>query len=223
MTLSPLQLVVNWQVFAICLLSHTSCYISQWPNQWERANFNTSAPKPHFDEIRKVEHLLKTTHHAKFQFDPTTWVVSANTQFATVRFLSLSLPHAVNCVSSVLALSIISIFCHSNISRTAVRICAKFTGKTCLVPCSLEGVWMSRSKVKGQGHLGQNWKNCCIIPTDNALYKACAVCCKSRHPAADRTIPSQPGVTGWRECTLTATCVWCMFGKTSLALVLASF
>jgi len=30
----------------------------------------------------------KTTHHAKFHFDPTTWVVSANTQFASVGFLS---------------------------------------------------------------------------------------------------------------------------------------
>jgi len=42
------------------------------------------------DEIRTLEHPPKTTHHAKFHFDPTTWVVSANTQFATVRFLSLS-------------------------------------------------------------------------------------------------------------------------------------
>jgi len=27
---------------------------------------------------------MMTTHHAKFHFDPTMWVVSANTQFATV-------------------------------------------------------------------------------------------------------------------------------------------
>ena len=33
---------------------------------------------------------MKTTHHARFHFDPTTWVVSANSQFAIVRFLSLS-------------------------------------------------------------------------------------------------------------------------------------
>jgi len=34
---------------------------------------------------------LKSTRHAKFHFDATTWVVSANTQFATVGFLFLSL------------------------------------------------------------------------------------------------------------------------------------
>jgi len=43
-----------------------------------------------FDEIRILELPSKTTHHAKFHFDPTTWVVSANTPFATVGFLSLS-------------------------------------------------------------------------------------------------------------------------------------
>ena len=42
-----------------------------------------------FDEIRILERL-KTSHHAKFHIDPTTWVVLANTQFATVGFLSLS-------------------------------------------------------------------------------------------------------------------------------------
>ena len=37
------------------------------------------------DEIRSLQnYLLKITHHAKFHFDPTMWVVSANTQFATV-------------------------------------------------------------------------------------------------------------------------------------------
>jgi len=43
-----------------------------------------------FDEIRTLELHLKTTHHAKFHFDPTAWVVSANTQFDTVGFLSYS-------------------------------------------------------------------------------------------------------------------------------------
>jgi len=33
---------------------------------------------------------MKTTRHTKVHFDPTMWVVSANTQFAIVRFLSLS-------------------------------------------------------------------------------------------------------------------------------------
>jgi len=36
----------------------------------------------------------QATHHAKFDFDPTTWVVWANSQFATVSgvFLSFFLP-----------------------------------------------------------------------------------------------------------------------------------
>jgi len=35
-------------------------------------------------------YLLKTTHRAKSPFELTTWVVSTNTQFGTVGFLSLS-------------------------------------------------------------------------------------------------------------------------------------
>ena len=38
--------------------------------------------------------------------------------------------------------------CVWNISGTAERICAKFTGKTCLVPRSVGRVWRSRSKVQ---------------------------------------------------------------------------
>jgi len=36
----------------------------------------------------------QVTHHAKFDFDPTTWVVWVNSQFATVSgvFLSFFLP-----------------------------------------------------------------------------------------------------------------------------------
>jgi len=41
-------------------------------------------------EIRNLELPLETTHHAKFYLDPATWLVSANSQFTTVRFLSLS-------------------------------------------------------------------------------------------------------------------------------------
>ena len=37
----------------------------------------------------KLEHqnYPRRLPHAKFDFDPTTWVVWANAQFATVRFL----------------------------------------------------------------------------------------------------------------------------------------
>ena len=47
--------------------------------------------------------------------------------------------------------------CVWNISGTAERICAKFAGNTCLIPHSeTHGrVWMSRSKIKGQGQQGQ--------------------------------------------------------------------
>jgi len=42
-----------------------------------------------FDDTRTLNYRQKTTHHVKFHFDPTTWVVLENTQFATVGFLSL--------------------------------------------------------------------------------------------------------------------------------------
>jgi len=37
---------------------------------------------------------------------------------------------------------------------------------------------------------------------------------RTQQSAADDTIAWPPGVTGSRECTLTAACVWYMFGKT---------
>ena len=45
-----------------------------------------------FDETGNLKLPSKTTLHAKFNFNPTTWVVWANTQFATVRFLFICLP-----------------------------------------------------------------------------------------------------------------------------------
>jgi len=38
-------------------------------------------------------YLLKTTHHAKFHFNLTMWVVSATTQFATVAEKTISGVH----------------------------------------------------------------------------------------------------------------------------------
>ena len=37
--------------------------------------------------VNSVNH--NHAHHAKFHFDPTTWMVTANTQFAIVGFLSV--------------------------------------------------------------------------------------------------------------------------------------
>jgi len=51
---------------------------------------------------------------------------------------SIPLSHAVNCVRFCFGAVCGFFACESNISRTAKRICAKFTGKTCLVPRSEE-------------------------------------------------------------------------------------
>ena len=69
----------------------TSCCISQCINQWKRAYFDphsSETTKPILMKFEPYNYLKRTTHCAKFQFDPTTWLVSANTQFATVRLIS---------------------------------------------------------------------------------------------------------------------------------------
>jgi len=78
------------------LYSSTSCCISQWPSQWGWANFDPppTAPKPLIrlwwnSNLRttiwrppKMQNFISIRRRG--------WVVLANTQFATVRFLSLS-------------------------------------------------------------------------------------------------------------------------------------
>jgi len=61
---------------------------------------------------------------------------------------------------------------------------------------------MSRSKVTGQGHQVQKTKNCWVILL-TMHRKACALR-RTLHAAADDATASQPGVTGWRQYTLTA-------------------
>jgi len=46
-----------------------------------------------FEKNRTLELSRKTTHHAKFHFDPTMRVLSANTQFATVTEKTISGVH----------------------------------------------------------------------------------------------------------------------------------
>jgi len=42
-------------------------------------------PLPIWIKLDMYNYTPQATHHAKFDFDPTTWVVYANSQFATVR------------------------------------------------------------------------------------------------------------------------------------------
>jgi len=75
----------------------------------------------------------------------------------------------------------------------AERICAKFTGKTCLVPRSDEfECQVSTSKVKG--HEGQKMRSALPSPPSSDGME-CARC-KCRHAAAAGTIPSLRG-GGW--------------------------
>jgi len=66
------------------------------------------------------------------------------------------------------------------------------------------------SKVKGQGHQGQETR--CSLPSPAAATKWNAL-------AANNVIQQQMGP--FRRCrgVISAACVWFMFGKTSLALV----
>jgi len=61
----------------------------------------------------------------------------------------------------------------SNISGTAERICAIFTGKTCLVLAQTS----LNVKVKGQGHQGQ--KTSSVLPSHRAAYKWYAIAANS--------------------------------------------
>jgi len=97
--------------------------------------------------------------------------------------------------------------CHSNISGTAQRICAKFTGETCLVPRSD----ILKFKVKGQGHQGQKH----AVHTDHTRQR------RNRTRSLQMTSRS----SGRHHSVaagevISAACVLSMFGKTSLALVI---
>jgi len=66
------------------LYGNTSCCISKWPVQRKRVNFDPL----HISET--ALQVLITRMRTISRRPPTTWMVSANTQFATVTFLSLS-------------------------------------------------------------------------------------------------------------------------------------
>ena len=96
------------------------------------------------------------------------------------------------CFSAVCNFLFFLFVCASNISRTAERICAKFTGKTCLVPRSEEFKCQSqRSKIK----VTRN-KNAFSTPVTLGSVRMVSARCKQRAAAADGTIPSLPGAAG---------------------------
>ena len=152
-----------------------------------------------FDETRNIELPPEDHPPAKFHFDTTMWVVSANTQFVTVRFLSLSLPHA----SKVLFLALCDFLfvCETNISETIKGFASDSQGRC---------IWfLARTslnvKVKGQRSKSSGTKPGKTAESSPLTMhcNACNVRCKP-HATGDGTSASQPGVTGWRECTLTA-------------------
>jgi len=78
----------------------------------------------------------------------------------------LLLPHTVNCVTfffSTVNFFVFHFVCESNISGTAERICAKFTGKTCLVPRSDE------FECQGQRSRWPRTKTHCPVPSPPPL------------------------------------------------------
>ena len=77
-------------------------------------------------------------------------------------------------------------------------------------------------KVKGRGHQGQ--KTCLPLPSPSGSVRMVCARCKQRAAAAGGTTwngavrkpPTSP-LPGWR--VISGACMWCTFGKTSLALV----
>jgi len=88
------------------------------------------------------------------------------------------LPHAVNCTRFCFCRCLRLFVCVWNISGSAERICAKFTGNTCLVPLSDEfedqgqrskvKVTMDKNGVFGW-YLGKRWKDLRHIHTENVF------------------------------------------------------
>jgi len=113
-------------------------------------------------------------------------------------------PHASRVL--FLALSVTLLFfhfvCHSNISGTAEQICAKFTGKTCLVRRSKE------FECQGHGHQGQKMR--CALRSTPAATKWNALA--ENDVIQQRTAPFRR----CREGVISPACVRSMFGKTSL-------
>ena len=74
-------------------VSTSCCIISQWTDQWERANFDPQQLRNRFidfDETRTLELTPDDHPPFKISFRSDDVVISANTQFTTDRCLSFS-------------------------------------------------------------------------------------------------------------------------------------
>jgi len=73
------------------LYGSTSCCISQWPKYNGKWRFSTTrsgkTTEPILIKLDIYKYTLEATRYADFDFDTATWVVWANSQFAT-KFLS---------------------------------------------------------------------------------------------------------------------------------------
>ena len=131
------------------------------------------------------------------------------------------LPYANKVLFLVLSMTFLFV-CEWNtgIWGTAERICAKFTVMTCLVSSSDEFECQGQtSNVKvTRDKTGKTAESSPLT----VHYKACAVrrTLQVTSRSSRRHNSVAVGVTGWRQCTMTAACMRFVFGKTSLALVI---
>jgi len=113
-----------------------------------------------------------------------------------------------NYYRTLLALSAISFFLFFFVCLSLKYLgnCAKFTGKTCLIPHSDE------FECQGQRSRSPGTKTRCALPSPPAPYEWYALA--ANNVRQQRTGP-------FRRCRgmISGACVWSMFGKTSLALV----
>jgi len=115
----------------------------------EDATWYGSRPRPRPHCIRRDPSSPPKGHSSPPIFGSCLlWPRSPISATAELLLIITSLPHAMNC-GRFCFWRRQSVFCVSNISGTAEHICAKLTGKTCLVPRydEFEGQGQ-RSKVK---------------------------------------------------------------------------
>jgi len=110
--------------------------------------------------FRVLSHLPQYCRHDESMLSLKLFVVNVSSANLTVSRL---LPDAVNCVRFCFqrCLWLFFFLCESNISGTAKRICAKFTGRKCFVPRSK----FLNAKVKAQRSRPPGTKTRCALPS----------------------------------------------------------